>query len=900
MRGFSTFRSRVFWSVIPILLGLSVLYAILDLRERQGLAESEFLKRGRAMVANLADTSKLAVYAEDQRLLASSIQGVVGDPDVAYVVVYDGNAKVLAAAGRQLDEFPDYAQGLPAEQAAAVFRDGKAWTNRAQGAEGNYAEFLIPIVSQRTGLADEALIGPLGSSTPSPADKPQIIGAVKMSLSLKSVQEHASELVRVWISVTAAFLVFSTVVIYDLSRRITAPIKRLTAQARKIAQGFLDQKIAVESRDEVGQLAASFNEMAVALQANIAEKERVLGELQELNRTQEQRIHERTAEIEQRTDELQRSLQEVRALGAVSQAVSSSLDLPQVLETIARYAVELADAHACGIFEFDTERGVFEVVGSYSLTDAFIEDFAAIRIDPQRAMAMQSSPLAQPVQIADLALSQQFPLSMVPLHHGYRSLLIVPMEHETSTRALVLLRRTTGAFDERVLSLLTALANQSRVAIDNARLFREVQSQRVKLEQLSRNQQQLYRLSTSIQEPLSLKDQLGMVLEAAREVVEIDRLCIWVARGDILEALTGAGLEREIGPTEGSRIPLNEAGAMRTVFSEGVALLFDGQHPVPAELRLRPPYSDISMIRSAAFLVVPMIARGHSIGVLTADNKWSRNTIQPHTSELLHIFASHAAVAIENARLFHELDDRGHQLEIASRHKSQFLANMSHELRTPLNAVLGYIELILDNIMGEVPAEIRDSLERAQRSGHHLLSLINDILDLSKIEAGQLSLSVGEYSIAEVVDAVISSMQPLAAEKRLMLKTRLPDELPDGRGDVRRITQVLMNLVGNAIKFTETGEVRIEVGASGAGFLVSVIDTGPGIATADQQRIFEEFQQVDNSSTRKKGGTGLGLSIAKRIVELHGGNIGLHSSTGKGSTFWFTLPVEITERTEAA
>ena len=223
---------------------------------------------------------------------------------------------------------------------------------------------------------------------------------------------------------------------------------------------------------------------------------------------------------------------------------------------------------------------------------------------------------------------------------------------------------------------------------------------------------------------------------------------------------------------------------------------------------------------------------------------------------------------------------------------------MSHELRTPLNAILGYIELILDEIFGEVPDDIRDSLERAQKSGHHLLGLINDVLDLSKIEAGQLSLSITEYSMNEVVQTVLASMESLATEKRLALKATLAADLPTGEGDVRRITQVLTNLVGNAIKFSEAGEVRVHVTAADDSFMVSVADSGPGVADSDQRRIFEEFYQVDNSSTRKKGGTGLGLSIAKRIVELHGGRIGLHSSPGKGSTFWFTLPVRVAEQTE--
>ena len=218
---------------------------------------------------------------------------------------------------------------------------------------------------------------------------------------------------------------------------------------------------------------------------------------------------------------------------------------------------------------------------------------------------------------------------------------------------------------------------------------------------------------------------------------------------------------------------------------------------------------------------------------------------------------------------------------------------MSHELRTPLNAILGYTELILDNIYGEVPDKIREVLERLDKNGRHLLSLINDVLDLSKIEAGQLILALAEYSMVDVIQTVITAVEALAAEKNLKLNVSVPANLKLGKGDQKRISQVLLNLVGNAIKFTEKGEVRVEVGVSDETFSISVSDTGPGISKADQEKIFEEFQQADGSSTREKGGTGLGLSIAKKIVEMHGGQIWVESTLGKGSNFKFTLPIRV-------
>jgi signal transduction histidine kinase len=296
-------------------------------------------------------------------------------------------------------------------------------------------------------------------------------------------------------------------------------------------------------------------------------------------------------------------------------------------------------------------------------------------------------------------------------------------------------------------------------------------------------------------------------------------------------------------------------------------------------------------------LAVPLLLEQRIMGALTV---WRRETgnFAPEVVNLLQTFAAQSVLAIQNARLFREIEEKSRLLEAASQHKSQFLANMSHELRTPLNAILGYTELIQDRIYGEVPDRMQEVLDRVQKSGQHLLGLINDVLDLSKIEAGQMTLALGEYSMKEVVQSVVIGVEALAAEKRLALKVSLPHDLPPARGDERRLTQVLLNLVGNAIKFTEAGEVRVEVSASDGALRVSVSDTGPGIAEADQPRIFEEFQQVDSSGTRKKGGTGLGLAIAKRIIEMHGGRIGVESTTGAGSTFWFTLPVRVERQGE--
>ena len=225
---------------------------------------------------------------------------------------------------------------------------------------------------------------------------------------------------------------------------------------------------------------------------------------------------------------------------------------------------------------------------------------------------------------------------------------------------------------------------------------------------------------------------------------------------------------------------------------------------------------------------------------------------------LITTFADQAVIAIENVRLFDEIQDKSRQLAEASQHKSQFLANMSHELRTPLNAILGYTELIADGIYGQPSDKMIAVLKRLESNGKHLLGLINAVLDLSKIEAGQLVIDLGDYSLQDVAHTVHSAVEPLAADKKLAFKIEVAPGLPQGRGDERRLTQVLLNLVGNAIKFTDAGEVTIKVAAANGSFSVAVHDTGPGISATDQAKLFQEFQQADNSITRKQGRDGPG------------------------------------------
>jgi len=284
--------------------------------------------------------------------------------------------------------------------------------------------------------------------------------------------------------------------------------------------------------------------------------------------------------------------------------------------------------------------------------------------------------------------------------------------------------------------------------------------------------------------------------------------------------------------------------------------------------------SEVAEGRFGGTIVVP---NRDEFGALAERMNWM--------SRELHRLDDEQRVAAETLRGLNE------RLALASRAKSEFLANMSHELRTPLNAILGFTEIMLDELYGEVPPSLREPLVDIQTNGRHLLRLINDVLDLSKIEAGRLELGVDEYSVQEIVDVVHASLKSLAFEKGLTFGARVPPDIPPARGDGRRLTQCLLNLAGNALKFTRHGRVEIDVRLDDGWLTYRVTDTGIGIPKEEVENIFAEFRQVDTTITREFGGTGLGLSITKRLVEMHGGRIGVESELGKGSTFFFTVPL---------
>jgi PAS domain S-box-containing protein len=504
----------------------------------------------------------------------------------------------------------------------------------------------------------------------------------------------------------------------------------------------------------------------------------------------------------------------------------------------------------------------------------------------------------KPRIVRDLAAKQEFSDDRFMLEEGIRSTIMLPLlAGDEAVGFFYLDNKTPSAYTERDLALLDPVAQQLALAIQNNRLLKELQEQSRELARSVEEMNVLREVGQAVASTLDLQTVLTTIVTHAVELSGTDGGMISEydeqSRKFILRATHGMDEELTNG-LQANPVRLGE-GSVGGAAAARQPIQFPNVETDTYEPRLQ------SLLMQSGFrsiLSVPLLREGRIFGGLSVLRK-STGEFPGQAVDLLRTFATQSVLAIQNARLFQEIEEKSRELVVASKHKSQFLANMSHELRTPLNAIVGYTELILDDIYGEAPGKIRDVLKRVDKNAHHLLGLINDVLDLSKIEAGSVTLSLVDYSMKDVAQTVASAAEPLAKEKKLVLNVSVPANLPKAKGDERRITQVLLNLIGNAIKFTEAGEVRIEVAASDGAFLVSVADTGVGIADQDQEKIFEEFHQVEGSRKEKTIGTGLGLSISKRIIDLHGGHIWVESKPGEGSAFKFKLPICVERQAEA-
>ena len=610
--------------------------------------------------------------------------------------------------------------------------------------------------------------------------------------------------------------------------------------------------------------------------------------------TLQKQLNQQTHELEEAQRHLSEALEQQAATSEILRVIRTSpRNVQPVFDAVAESAARLCESLDCSVWRREGDRlllvahhGPIPQIMDWPIERGWVTGHAVV----DRA----------PVHIHDLhASAQEFPVgSEMALRMGHRTILVAPLLRQNEAIGAIAIRRMeVKPFTEKQVELITTFADQAVIAIENVRLFEaEQQRSRELTESLQLQIATADVLKIISRSAFDLRTVLQTLVESAARFCEADKGAIVRQKDGLFYNAEAYGYSREFMDYIKNILIKAERGT-----ASGRALA-EGRVVHIADVKTDSEYALVEAQRLGDYrtvLCVPMLREGVPIGVLSL----TRSEVQPFTDkqiELVTTFADQAAIAIENVRLFDEIQDKSRQLEVASQHKSQFLANMSHELRTPLNAILGYTELMADGAYGEPSEKMLGILKRLEANGKHLLGLINDVLDLSKIEAGQLVLELSEYCVQDIAQTVRSTLEPLAADKKLAFKVEMTPELPPGRGDGRRLTQVLINLVGNAIKFTDAGEVAIKAEAHNGSFHVSVRDTGPGISSADQARLFQEFQQADNAITKKKGGTGLGLAISKRIIEMHGGKIWVESQAGQGSTFAFTLPVIVERQVEAA
>ena len=657
-----------------------------------------------------------------------------------------------------------------------------------------------------------------------------------------------------------------------LARRMVRPIRALEQGAARIGAGELGHRIEVKTGDEVEALAERFNRMTAQLQESYA--------------TLEQRVIERTRELSE-------ALQQQTAMAEVLRVISSSpTDVGPVYQTILTNVTGLCEANIAVLFTFDGQRlATAAHVGTSAEFGVHLEQS---RPRPSHVTTTRLAALERRVvHVPDLLRDPQFSPSPLDLYEreGVRTVLSVPMLRESALIGVITTwRREIRPFTDKQIRLVQTFADQAVIAIENVRLLTELQARTAELSRSVEELTALGEVSQALSSTLHLETVLATIAARTNQLAGADGCTIfeydetleefrWLrASDDFAPEFVEAVRPRPIPKAEGI---LGRAAARREPMQ--IADITVGTYESPVR--------DLIAAGYRALLVIPLVREEHVLGGLVVNRK-TPGEFPSEVVNVLKTFATQSALAIQNARLFGEIEEKTRELEVANRHKSEFLANMSHELRTPLNAIIGFSEVLLERMFGEINDKQEEYLHDILGSGRHLLSLINDILDLSKIEAGRMELDVTAFDLPQAIDNALTLVRERAAGRAIALKVSVDQRLGAFPGDERKIKQILLNLLSNAIKFTPAGG-RIEVRAEPVDGHVelSVSDTGVGIASEDQEAVFEEFRQVGTDYAKKREGTGLGLALARRFVELHGGKIWVKSAPGEGSTFTFSLPV---------
>jgi two-component system NtrC family sensor kinase len=600
-------------------------------------------------------------------------------------------------------------------------------------------------------------------------------------------------------------------------------------------------------------------------------------------------------ELQAKNTQLTESLERQNATGEILRVISSSpADILPVLDAVATSSARLCEALDATILLRDGDA-VVPRTHSGSLGAPFGQRQRITR-DWVTGRAILEG---RTIHVPDLLQSDEFPEGrQLALRYGHRATLVVPLLREgIALGAILVRRREPFPFSDKQIVLLQTFADQAAIAIENVRLFTELQEKNRALTKANTQVTEALERQTATSEILRVissahidpQPVFDAIVRNAARLCHAGNAAVFLTDGRMVYEPANLGGSAEARAATRARFP-RPVGMDSTA---GIAILTRSVFHVPDvddPSVLEHTRQSGRLIGFRSVVTVPMLREGEAVGaILVARPEPGR--FSDAEVALLQTFADQAVIAIENVRLFKELEAANRDLAAASQHKSEFLASMSHELRTPLNAVIGFSDVLLQGMFGETNEKQTEYLRDILASGQHLLSLINDILDLSKIEAGRMELDVADFHLPSAIDDALLLMRERAGRRGITLERRVDERVGEIRGDQRKVKQVLLNLLSNAVKFTpEGGRIDVRAALANGTVEISVTDTGVGIAPEDHEAVFEEFRQV-GASEKKAEGTGLGLALCRKFVELHGGRIWVISEIAKGSTFTFTIPV---------
>jgi signal transduction histidine kinase/putative methionine-R-sulfoxide reductase with GAF domain len=597
-------------------------------------------------------------------------------------------------------------------------------------------------------------------------------------------------------------------------------------------------------------------------------------------------------ELEERNRQITEALQQQTATSEILRVIASSpTNIQPVLDTVAERAARLCDTVDVSIGRFDGSKlwlvAHYGPIPNRPLGEEIVFSRGVVH---GRAIIDRRT-----IHVPDVAaqIDTEFPdAKELQESTGTRTILATPLLREGTPIGVIVIRRTeVRPFSEKQISLLKTFADQAVIAIENVRLFQELEARTRELARLVRELKALGEVGQAVSSTLDLETVLTRIASHAVQLSGADGGAIYEYEENTQEFhLRGSHqIEKELvealhsNPIQLASGAVGQAAVTRAPV-ELSDMLDERQY---GSTRFRPLLRQLGY---RSLLAVPLLREDRIMGGLSIYRRRT-GSFSPEVINLLHTFATQSVLAIQNARLFREIEEKSRQIEAANRHKSEFLANMSHELRTPLNAIIGFSEVLGERMFGELNEKQAEYTEDILSSGRHLLSLINEILDLSKVEAGRMELEVATFDLPLAIDNARTFVRERATKHGINLDVTVDERLGDFVGDERKIKQILLNLLSNAVKFTpEGGRIGINARQAAGSVEISVSDTGIGISHEDQAKIFEEFRQVGSDYAHKREGTGLGLTLAKKFVELHGGKIWVESEVGKGSTFSFTLP----------